>query len=167
MTRIEIDPFDKDSVASALRQLEAYKKSLKDKEQLLLKKLGSLGATKVRMVYAVFPDYDQTDIDVTFDVKDNVATISAKGEHVAFIEFGAGVFHNGEDGTYPLPLPGGVAKIGEYGKGHGKRHAWGYYRNGNKDDLVITHGNPPAQAFYEAELEIVRKVYDIAREVFK
>ena len=163
---INIDPFDPKSVESALRQVEAYKNSLKDKERLLLDKLASMGATKVRMVYAIFPHYEQTDIDVTFNVRDNVATITAQGEAIAFIEFGAGKYHNGAE-SYPLPRPSGIVGIGDYGKGHGKRDAWGYYRNGNRDDLVITHGNPPAQAFYEAELEIAQKVYDIVREVFK
>ena len=65
---------------------------------------------------------------------------------------------------------------GGYGQGKGNQSSWGYYgeagTNGriikttDKGDLVITRGNPPARAMYEADKAIMSQILKIAKEVF-
>lgn len=165
--KIVIDPLDSKSIDKAIKELTKYKSWVKRKETELLNRLASMGATKVDVVYQGAKYDGDKDISVSFNVSDNKVVITAQGESVAFIEFGAGVYYNGS-GSYPLPLPSGVVGIGQYGKGKGKRKAWGYYPDGDKaNGVVITHGNPSAKAFYQAELEIAEQIGNIAREVFK
>lgn len=165
--KLEINPYDRTSILNARKQIEQYKEKLKTFEREMLTRLASLGATRVEATYSSFETFEPFDFEVTFDVLEKTAVITARGEKIAFIEFGAGKYYNTMQGQYPKPLPSGIVGIGQYGKGHGKRDAWGYYENGDKSKLVITHGNPPAKAFWEAELEIKEKVGEIAREVFK
>ena len=91
--------------------------------------------------------------------------VYAQGDQVAFIEFGAGVFYNGSGANYKLGRPPEISGIGEYGQGKGKQNTWGYYDDTGA--LHLTHGNPPANAFYHASVDTRRKIRDIAREVFK
>ena len=93
----------------------------------------------------------------TFDGDRHYAVSSSSGSHsgdvtlsgpaVAFLEFGAGVFYNGDGSNYPLPRPAGIVNIGEYGLGQGKQDMWRY---GHK----WTHGNPAAKPMYFASLQI-------------
>jgi hypothetical protein len=108
--------------------------------------------------------YDGTnDVSVHLDEISNGYAIVADGKAVAFIEFGAGVYHNGSE-PYPNPRPDGIVGIGEYGKGHGKRKAWGYLDE--NDELVITRGNPAAMPMWYASEEIKSSVLKVVREVF-
>ena len=80
-------------------------------------------------------------------------------------KFGAGVYHNGSVGSSPNPFGNDLGfTIGSYGKGYGKKQAWGYYdENG---DLVITRGTPASMPLYNAAQEVMRKAVEIAKEVF-
>lgn len=166
---ITINPLSQKSIENAITQINEYKAKIQEKETQLLSKLAELGCTRARIVFANFIRYDgNNDVTVDFNVDGTKATISAKGEAVAFIEFGAGVYYNGAD-SYPLPRPEGIVGIGQYGKGKGKQKAWGYYQDGIRDKkhLVITHGNPPAMGMYQAIVEISEEIGDIAKEVFR
>ena len=90
--------------------------------------------------------------------------VYAQGDQVAFVEFGAGVFYNG-GGNYLLPRPKEIAGIGEFGDHKGKQQTWGYYDDTGA--LHLTHGNPPANAFYHASEDIRRQIAQIAKEVFE
>jgi hypothetical protein len=108
--------------------------------------------------------YDGTnDVSVKLDETNNGYVIVADGNAVAFIEFGAGVYHNTSE-PYPNPRPQGIVGIGEYGKGMGKRKAWGY--KDENDTLVITRGNPAAMPMWYASEEIKKSVLRVAKEVF-
>lgn len=108
--------------------------------------------------------YDGTnDVTLTAEPTANGWQIVAEGQAVFFIEFGAGVYYNGTE-PYPEPRPGGIVGIGEYGKGYGKRNAWGFY---NADrELVITHGNPAAMPMFYAKEAVIAQLNEIARQVF-
>jgi hypothetical protein len=151
------------SIDDAVKQLHAYRNSLEAKKDKLLKMLGEIGVREasVRFTTAM---YDGTnDSSVSLEINKDGYVIVAKGHAVAFIEFGAGVYHNPGE-PYPNPRPDGIVGIGEYGKGYGKRQAWGF-----KDDsgeLVITHGNPAAMPMWYASEEMRSKILKIAKEVF-
>lgn len=152
-----------DSITNAIEELKAYQNSLDRKKDKLLEELAHIGVKEasVRFTTAMYDGVN--DSHVTLERTSNGYTIVAQGKAVAFIEFGAGVYHNPGE-PYPNPRPSGIVGIGEYGKGHGKRQAWGF-----KDDsgeLVITHGNPAAMPMWYASEEMRSKILKIAKEVF-
>ena len=154
--------FKTSGIREAITYLEAYSASLAEKRDELLRRLGEIGVREasVRFTTAMYDGVN--DVDVSLETAKDGYVIIARGQAVAFIEFGAGVYHNHGE-PYPKPRPEGVVKIGEYGKGYGKRQAWGF-RNGG--ELVITHGNPAAMPMWYASEEMRKNIVQIAREVF-
>jgi hypothetical protein len=151
------------SIDSAIQQLQAYRNSLDAKKDHLLKRLAEIGVREasVRFTTAMYDGVN--DSSVSLETNASGYVIKASGNAVAFIEFGAGVYHNSGE-PYPNPRPSGIVGIGEYGKGYGKRQAWGF-----KDDsgeLVITHGNPAAMPMWYASEEMRSNILKIAKEVF-
>ena len=152
-----------ESIENAIKELRAYAYSLEQKKDKLLEKLAYIGIKEasVRFTTAMYDGVN--DSSVSLEPIVGGYCIKAEGKAVAFIEFGAGVYHNPGE-PYPNPRPSGVVGIGEYGKGLGKRQAWGF-----KDDsgeLVITHGNPAAMPMWYASEEMQSNVLKIAKEVF-
>ena len=129
----------------------------------LLEELANIGVREasVRFTTAMYDGVN--DSHVSLEPVNNGYAIVASGKAVAFIEFGAGVYHNSGE-PYPDPRPEGIVGIGEYGKGYGKRQAWGYRNDGG--ELVITHGNPAAMPLWYASEEMRSKITKIAKEVF-
>ncbi len=98
------------------------------------------------------------------------STISATGNQVLFIEFGAGKYYYTEmetrlyENILGNPRPSSVLDIGEYGHHRGKDELWFYKSqtgresenahlvkyNRNGEPIMITHGNRPARALYRA-----------------
>ena len=154
---------DTKDIARAIKELKAYKQEFLRKEKQLLEGLASIGVKEasVRFTTAM---YDGTnDVSVSLETSKNGYAIVAKGQAVAFIEFGAGVYHNTGE-PYPNPRPEGIVGIGEYGKGKGKQKAWGY-KNEN-DEVVITRGNPAAMPMWYASEEMKNSILRVAKEVF-
>ena len=151
------------SIEDAINQLKAYRDSIETKKRRLLQELGEIGVREasVRFTTAMYDGIN--DSSVSLESTSDGYVIVAEGHAVAFIEFGAGVYHNTGD-PYPNKRPSGIVGIGEYGKGHGKRQAWGY--RDDSGELVITHGNPAAMPMWYASEEMRSKILKIAREVF-
>ena len=151
------------SVRDAITEITAFRDSLEQKKNRLLNELANIGLLEasVRFTTAIYDGIN--DSHVTLNAIENGYAIVAEGQAVAFIEFGAGVYHNSGE-PYPKPRPEGIVGIGEYGKGYGKRRAWGF-RNG-AGELVITHGTPAAMPLWYASEEMRSKITAIAREVF-
>lgn len=147
----------------AIKELNRYKQDFLKREKRLLEGLAEIGLKEasVRFTTAM---YDGTnDVSVRLDTTNKGYAIVAEGKAVAFIEFGAGVYHNGSE-PYPNPRPSGIVGIGEYGKGKGKQKAWGYMDENN--ELVITRGNPAAMPMWYASEEIKSSVLKVVKEVF-
>ena len=158
--KIHLDPY---SIDDAIKEIRTYRNSLNTWKDKLVRKLSEIGVrvASVRFTSAMYDGTNDTSVNLT--ITKNGCVIEAKGKAVAFIEFGAGVYHNSGE-PYPNPRPEGIVGIGEYGKGRGKRQAWGF-----KDDsgeLVITHGNPAAMPLWYASEEMRSKLQQIAEEVF-
>lgn len=151
------------SIDDAIKQLRTYRKSLNSTKDKLLERLGEIGVREasVRFTTAMYDGVN--DSSVTLETTNGGYAIVAEGHAVAFIEFGAGVYHNTGD-PYPNPRPDGIVGIGEYGKGYGKRQAWGF--KDESGELVITHGNPAAMPMWYASEEMRSKIQKIAQEVF-
>ena len=151
------------SIDDAITELKAFRDSIKQKKDKLLEELANIGVREasVRFTTAMYDGVNDTDVELKDTA--NGYVITAKGRAVFFIEFGAGVYHNPGE-PYPNPRPSGIVGIGEYGKGRGKRQAWGF--KDESGELVITHGNPAAMPMWYASEEMRSKILKIAREVF-
>lgn len=151
------------SIGKGLKELKAYRDSLERKEKQLIEELANIGVREasVRFTTAIYDGVN--DSEVTLETINNGYQIVAAGKAVAFIEFGAGVYHNPSE-PYPNPRPDGIVGIGEYGKGYGKRQAWGF--RDDSGELVVTHGNPAAMPMWYASEEMRNSILTIARRVF-
>ena len=151
------------SIDDVIKELKAFRDSIEIKKRSLLKGLGEIGVREASLRFTTAIYDGVNDSDVSLESTTQGYAIVARGKAVAFIEFGAGVYHNSGE-PYPDTRPDGIVGIGEYGKGHGKRQAWGF-RN-DDDELVITHGNPAAMPMWYASEEMRSKIQKIAKEVF-
>ena len=151
------------SIQSAMKELKSYRDSIDSKVGKLLERLANIGVKEasVRFTTAIYDGVN--DSSVTLETIQDGYCIKAEGRAVAFIEFGAGVYHNPGE-PYPNPRPAGIVGIGEYGKGYGKRQAWGF--RDESGELVITHGNPAAMPMWYASEEMRNTILKTFKEVF-
>ena len=97
---------------------------------------------------------------------DNVTVVFTQNEDAIWIEFGAGVHHNGAKGSRPNPLAGNVPEvvgIGEYGHGKGSRDSWVFVEDGTR---YQTHGTPASMPMYHALQNTLADFPSIVRSVF-
>ena len=151
------------SIRDAINELKSYRKSLDTKMDKFLEKLANIGVKEasVRFTTAMYDGVNDSSVTLK-PIKDGYCIV-AEGHAVAFIEFGAGVYHNSGE-PYPNPRPDGIVGIGEYGKGYGKRQAWGF--RDDAGELVITHGNPAAMPMWYASEEMRSAIKKTFVEVF-
>jgi hypothetical protein len=162
--RIVINPLDPKSVADALAQVQKYKKDFLAKEQEFVRRLADIG---VRVAQAGFSmaDYDGVnDVSVSMVQTGNGYSVVASGETVGFIEFGAGVKYPEWDNTDMDYTP---PKHGTYGKGQGANHNGWWFKQNEGGRARHTYGNQPAEAMKSARDEMVERITQIAREVWK
>ena len=151
------------SIDQAIKELKSYRDSIDAKKYQLLEELTKIGLREasVRFTTAMYDGVN--DSDVRAELTHFGYRIVAEGKAVAFIEFGAGVYHNTSE-PYPNPRPDGIVGIGEYGHGYGKRQAWGF--RDDDGEIVVTHGNPAAMPMWYASEEMRKSILSIARRVF-
>lgn len=158
-------------INKAIKELAKYKQEFLEKEKRLVKGLADIGLREatVRFTSAAYDGVN--DVSVSLVKTTNGYAIMAKGNAVAFIEFGAGVYHNPSE-PYPAPRPEGIVGIGEYGQGKGTRRAWFYYgdagSNGEiqENGAVKTRGNPAAMPLWYTSQEMEKSIMRVVREVF-
>jgi hypothetical protein len=153
----------KQSIERAIKDIKRYKQEFLKREKQLLEGLAKIGLKEASVRFTTAMYDGNNDVSVRLDETKNGYAIVADGRAVAFIEFGAGVYHNSSE-PYPNPRPEGIVGIGEYGKGHGKQKAWGY--EDENGEIVITRGNPAAMPMWYASEEIKNSVMKVVREVF-
>ena len=151
------------SIHKAIYQLKSFRNSLDKKTDKFLEELANIGVREasIRFTTAMYDGVNDSSVTLT-RVEDGYCIV-AEGRAVAFIEFGAGVYHNSGE-PYPNPRPDGIVGIGEYGHGYGKRQAWGY-RN-ESGELVVTRGNPAAMPMWYASEEMRNAIASKFKEVF-
>ena len=154
---------DASSIDKAIKEVKQFQREFEKKTERFVEGLAKIGLREasVRFTTAMYDGIN--DSSVSLDPIPNGYAIVAEGSAVAFIEFGAGVYHNTGE-PYPNPRPPGIVGIGEYGQGKGKRKAWGYLDESGS--LVITHGNPAAMPMWYASSEIKNSIVKLAKEVF-
>lgn len=156
----------------AIREVNKFKQDFRNKVDTYRKRIAEEIAVQASLNFgnAVVDDVihgspRRPDVAVTVSERGSISVVVAEGEDAVWCEFGAGVYHNGSVGSSPNPFGNDLGfTIGSYGKGYGKKQAWGYYdENG---DLVITRGTPASMPLYNAAQEVMRKAVEIAKEVF-
>ena len=169
---IRISLSEKD-IDRAIKELEQYKREIIRKTELLRTRIAERIANLAQSGFngAVVDDLTggsggarKADVRVSIDERENVSVIIAAGEDAVWVEFGAGVFHNGSTGGSPHPKGSELGfTIGGYGKGMGKRQTWGFYEDG---ELRLTHGTPAVMPMYNALKTVCKEITSIAKEVF-
>lgn len=161
-------------VSEAIQHIEGYRKRIDRNQHILLEKLAGIGieTAKVRFSTAQYDGVNDVVVpsEPTWVSKDKLF-LSANGSTVAFIEFGTGV-HYSE--THPKAGEFGAVR-GGYGYGLGRLDSWRYKgepgTNGESSEKhpgeIVTHGNPPAMAMFNAAEDIRKNILDIAKEVYK
>lgn len=159
-------------IDKAIKELEQYKQELIRKTALLREKVADkiAGLAQSGFNGAIVDDVlkggvKTAQVTVSLSNTDDVSLVIANGEDAVWVEFGAGVYHNGSAGSSPHPEGSELGfTIGGYGKGMGKKEVWGYYEG---DELRLTHGTPAVMPMYNAVKTVCDEIADIAREVFK
>lgn len=158
------------------RFAQNFEKMTKDKCEDLVDILAQKGAEVAKREFAQVI-YDGDHAEDVFVKKNGPGKcdIVAEGNAVLFIEYGAGVHHNGA-GAYPGELPEGLLGIGEFGSGKGKNDYWFYsgqpgtaggaLAHGHPNS-TITHGNPPNACMYKTRQEVIEIIPETAKRVFK
>ena len=159
----------------AVKQLKSYKHTLTDKQQLLMSRLAEIGIDVADVKFRTAQYDGDNDVVVNKSPEwdgENKLVITASGKSVTFIEFGAGV-HYAE--VHPKASDLGMVR-GAFGQGKGSHDRWGYYgspgtngqvvRETDRGTVVLTQGNPPARAMYDAVKEMRAQILRIAREVY-
>jgi hypothetical protein len=161
---IVVDPFDKKSVATAIKQIKQYKRDFEAKEREFTRRLAEIGVSVAQAGFYT-ADYDGVnDVTVRMEKTASGYVVVAAGKAVGFIEFGTGVRYPEWDNTGMDYTP---PPHGSYGKGQGK-NPWGWWFK-QSDGAVARHtyGNQPAEAMLAARNEMVERVIQIAREVWR
>lgn len=161
-------------INTAIKELEQYKQEIIRKTDLLRERVADRLAelSESGFADAVVDDLFEksggqrtAQVDVNVEQRENVTLVIAKGEDAVWVEFGAGVYHNGSAGSSPHPKGSELGfTIGGYGKGMGKKDVWGFYEGG---ELRLTHGAPATMPMYNAVKTVCDEVAEIAREVFQ
>lgn len=160
-----------ESVLDAVKKLRMYSQDLNFKTSKLLQQLASNGIKVINANKYTEGDSDSSDIHAWFESNSgggiSKVTLIMRGKDVAFIEFGAGITYNGSAGSSPHPKGQELGMtIGSYGYGQGKYPSWKYY-NEEVGDYVISYGTKAAMPMGNAEKEIIRTFFDVAKKVFK
>ena len=154
-----------------LRELADYKQEIIRKTELLRDKVAERLAEEAKTGFsgAVVDDLVKggqkfAQVDVSVDNRGSVTVVVASGEDAVWVEFGAGVYHNGSPGSSPHPNGAELGMtIGGFGKGNGKKEVWGFYEDG---ELKLSRGTPARMPMARAVTTVCNEIKEIAKEVF-
>ena len=159
-------------IDKAIKELEEYKKDIKRKTALLQDRIAKRIEEEADKGFAsavvddlVRGGYQKPDVTVNYTTKGDISIVVAQGEDAVWVEFGAGVYHNGNLGSSPHPRGSELGMtIGGYGQGKGKQKSWGF-----KDadgTLHVTRGTPAQMPLEKAVLSVLDELPQMAKEVF-
>ena len=159
-------------IDKAIKELEEYKKDIKRKTALLQDRIAKRIEEEANKGFAsavvddlVRGGYQKPDVTVNYTTKGDISVVVAQGEDAVWVEFGAGVYHNGNLGSSPHPRGSELGMtIGGYGQGKGKQRSWGF-----KDadgTLHVTRGTPAQMPLEKAVLSVLDELPQMAKEVF-
>lgn len=170
MKTIHIDVSDRQSVKNAIAELQSVKKEWQRKANLCCETVAAMLADMISENISAIPFSDDL-VDLgTHQATPGFPMIAAyakgnsvfiQGEEVAFVEFGAGVYHNSAGRSNPLSEKVQFdTAIGSYGNGHGNQKYWFVAHN------LISYGTPAYMPIYNAIEAIKPMIPTIVRQVF-
>ena len=158
-----------------MKELADYKQEILRKTELLREKVAERLADEAKSGFSgaivdelilkggqTSPRYAQ--VDVSVDNRGSVTVVVASGEDAVWVEFGAGVYHNGSPGSSPHPHGAELGMtIGGIGKGIGKKDVRPIKENG---ELKLSRGTPARMPMALAITAVCNDIQSIAKEVF-
>lgn len=166
-TNISIDIFNPSSIDKAIAQLDAYEKSLERKRDALLEQLGDLGLTILSSnLLAVNPD-GNTDVSVSLiNNSDGKITISVGGTAILFIEFGTGIrYSESQEAKSDLEDSSEIVSRGTWGRHKGSNPKGWWYQHEGKS--YHTYGSPAQIPVYGTKQELIKRIEQVCREIFR
>lgn len=163
-------------ISKAIAEIDRYKREMDGKVRTLLERIAAEGIDVSSAIYktAAYDGVNDVAVNGPEWIDAHTLAISATGQAVTFIEFGAGKLRYG---SHPWRDDLGF-KAGGYGKGQGamsKRQFWAYKGSAGdaraggieiRPGIIKTQGNAPSRAMYEGEKAMRRRIKAIAKEVF-
>lgn len=163
-------------ISKAIAEIERYKREMDGKVRTLLERIAAEGMDVSSAIYktAAYDGVNDVAVNGPEWIDAHTLAISATGQAVTFIEFGAGKLRYG---SHPWRDDLGF-KAGGYGKGQGAMidHNFWVYKGSAGDaraggieirpGIIKTQGNAPSRAMYEGEKAMRRRIKAIAKEVF-
>ena len=166
--KITINPFDLRSIDKGIDAIEKYIEKLEKLETELPKALAEYGAVQAQAkfdtaAYDIMVDGSGSHPSITcYPLEsENGWMVVADGAEVCFVEFGAGIYFNGEE-AYLGERPPGIVGIGEYGKGHGNKPIWGIPKAAGGG---LTHGTPASNALYFTARDMEERIVEEAKRI--
>lgn len=159
-------------IDKAIKELEEYKKDIKKKTALLQDRIAKRIEEEADKGFAsavvddlVRGGYQKPDVTVNYTTKGDISVVVAQGEDAVWVEFGAGVYHNGNLGSSPHPRGSELGMtIGGYGQGKGKQKSWGF--KDEEGTLHVTRGTPAQMPLEKAVLSVLDELPQMVKEVF-
>lgn len=164
MKRITIE-LSEESIEKAIAEIEAYKAELTHKVNIFLSRLIESGYEVANATIMAVPEEEKGSTHVTVvPTSDNGFSLVMDGDKFLFVEFGAGIAfsqpQNPMAGEFDMGL-------GTYpGQTHAYQEEGWWYTDQETNESKHSRGNAPYMPMYKADVEILRKINTIAREVF-
>lgn len=170
MKTIHIEAYNKQSVQNAIKEVKSVKHEwiLKSRqaEKLIAEELAKLIDENIMNIQLADDVYDvKTHQKVIrpagIEPRAHGHTVTVYGTDVAFIEFGAGIYHNSGGNTNPLSKAVQFdTTIGSFGMGQGNKPYWFIARN------LISHGTPMSKPIANAIEALKPQIPTLVRQVF-
>ena len=172
MKTIHIDIADSNSIRDAIAELKAERAEWYRKANLLCETVAAMLADMIAENLSQIPFSDDLKDISTHEAvpgipiyasyaRGNTVTVEVSGGEIAFIEFGAGIYHNSSGRQNPLADKVTFdTAIGSYGQGQGNKKYWFVAHN------LISCGTPAYMPIYNAIEQIKREIPTIARQIF-
>ena len=171
-SQTKVYPLSVDGINRLINDLENYKKQLLIKAEQLLNELSKRGIrTAKERIQGTIGDSDKhvkVEVsDISYVGNNVILTITAEGEDILFIEFGAGVFYNGgEVGKSPHPWGGEMGYvIGKYPKGR-KGYSLGRFMSWTTPSGKISMGTKASMPMLGAMETMYKDIDDACKKVF-
>ncbi len=166
--KISIDLADLSSIDKAIEMLDAYKNTLEEKRNELLKELGELG------IKILSSNFQKVNADGDFDVSVNLinnndgnVTIYVGGKSVLFIEFGTGIrYSESPEAKGDLVDASDIVERGQWGHKQGSNPKGWWYSTSDKKSHH-TYGMPAQIPVYGSKQELIKRIDEVCRKVFR
>ena len=175
MKTIHIDLLDSNSIKSAVYDLREVKDEWKRKAIICSEMIATMIADQIDANLGEIPWTDDLKNTKTHEVIQkrepfyytvirptrNGYKVVARGKDLVFVEFGAGIYHNGAGGQNPLATSVHFdTAIGSYGKGQGANKYWFVAHN------LISCGTPAYMPIQKALETVKPQIPTLVRQVF-